>query len=169
MIASPPPWSAPAQGTGEDQDEADAEILERRRRREVLGREVEHVEHRPVAGHHLGGAVADRGDVIGGEAVVVREGGQLGALLELLAAGELDLVLHLVLTDGPLALDVPREIGGDAVARGRQSAIVYLTEPTLIGSTIVEGPVLFTHDNTKMARGLSLMRVSVYPERVPAR
>jgi hypothetical protein len=37
--------------------------------------------------------------------------------------------------------------------RGRQSAMVYLTEPTLIGSVIVEGPVLFTHDNAKMARG----------------
>ena len=44
-------------------------------------------------------------------------------------------------------------ISGDGVARRRQSAIVYLTEPTLIGSTIVEGPVLFTHDNAKMARG----------------
>jgi hypothetical protein len=30
---------------------------------------------------------------------------------------------------------------------------VYLTEPTLIGSTIVEGPVVFTHDDTKMSRG----------------
>lgn len=41
------------------------------------------------------------------------------------------------------------------VARGptRQSAIVYLAEPTLIGSTIVEGPVLFTHNDAKMARG----------------
>ena len=35
----------------------------------------------------------------------------------------------------------------------RQSAITYLTEPTLIGSTIVQGPVVFTHDNAKMARG----------------
>ena len=33
------------------------------------------------------------------------------------------------------------------------AAIIYLTEPTLIGSTIVEGPVVFTHDNLKMARG----------------
>ena len=44
-------------------------------------------------------------------------------------------------------------VSGDGVARGRQSAIVYLTEPTLIGSTLVEGPVLVTHDNAKMARG----------------
>jgi hypothetical protein len=35
----------------------------------------------------------------------------------------------------------------------RQSAMVYLVEPTLIGSTIVQGPVLFTHDAGKMARG----------------
>lgn len=34
----------------------------------------------------------------------------------------------------------------------RQWAVVYLAEPTLIGSTIVQGPVLFTHDDAKMAR-----------------
>jgi hypothetical protein len=44
-------------------------------------------------------------------------------------------------------------INGDSGAPASQSAIVYLTEPTLIGSTIVEGPVLFTHDKAKMARG----------------
>jgi hypothetical protein len=42
---------------------------------------------------------------------------------------------------------------GDGGSLARQSAIVYLTEPTLIGSTIVRGPVLFTHDNARMARG----------------
>jgi hypothetical protein len=42
---------------------------------------------------------------------------------------------------------------GDRMTRGRQQAVVYLTEPTLIGSTIVEGPVLFTHDDAKLARG----------------
>ena len=42
---------------------------------------------------------------------------------------------------------------GDRVGPARQSAVVYLGEPTLIGSTIVHGPVLFTHDDTKMARG----------------
>ena len=35
----------------------------------------------------------------------------------------------------------------------RQWAVVYLREPTLIGSTIVHGPVLFTHDDARMARG----------------
>jgi hypothetical protein len=39
------------------------------------------------------------------------------------------------------------------VAAARQQAVAYLTEPTLIGSTIVQGPVLFTHDESKMARG----------------
>ena len=47
---------------------------------------------------------------------------------------------------------------GAVTARGdgapaRQWAVVYLAEPTLIGSTIVQGPVLFTHDNDRMARG----------------
>jgi hypothetical protein len=42
---------------------------------------------------------------------------------------------------------------GDGGGRARQSAMVYLTEPTLIGSILVEGPVLFTHDTAKMARG----------------
>jgi len=37
---------------------------------------------------------------------------------------------------------------GDAVsAARRQSAVVWLKEPTLIVSTIVEGPVIFTHDD----------------------
>ena len=42
---------------------------------------------------------------------------------------------------------------GGRVAPARQWAVVYLGEPTLVGSTIVQGPVLFTHDDTKMARG----------------
>jgi hypothetical protein len=42
---------------------------------------------------------------------------------------------------------------GDGAAPARQSAVAYLAEPTMIGSTIVQGPVLFTHDETKMKRG----------------
>jgi hypothetical protein len=43
---------------------------------------------------------------------------------------------------------------GDAVsAASRQSAVVWLKEPTLIVSTIVQGPVIFTHDEAKMANG----------------
>ena len=34
-----------------------------------------------------------------------------------------------------------------------QWAAVYLNQPTLIGSTIVQGPVVFVHDEAKMARG----------------
>ena len=35
----------------------------------------------------------------------------------------------------------------------RQSAVIYVSQPTLIGSTIVQGPVLFVHDEERMARG----------------
>ena len=42
---------------------------------------------------------------------------------------------------------------GDGRRAGRQWAAVYLSEPTLIGSTIVQGPVVFVHDDVKMARG----------------
>jgi hypothetical protein len=41
----------------------------------------------------------------------------------------------------------------DQTALAPQWAIAYLTEPTLIGSTVVEGPVLFVHDERRMARG----------------
>ena len=44
----------------------------------------------------------------------------------------------------------------------RESAIAYLTEPTLIGSTIVQGPVLFTHDTVKMARGEPCTSVQLF-------
>ena len=42
---------------------------------------------------------------------------------------------------------------GDRKSSSRQWAVVYLTEPTLIGSTIVQGPVLVTHDDARMKRG----------------
>jgi hypothetical protein len=42
---------------------------------------------------------------------------------------------------------------GDVGPLVRQSARVYLNEPTMIGSIIVKGPVVFTHDNTKETRG----------------
>jgi len=44
----------------------------------------------------------------------------------------------------------------------RQWAVVYLQEPTLIGSTIVQGPVLFTHDEAKMARGEPCTTVQLF-------
>src|SRR5262245_18812628 len=43
-------------------------------------------------------------------------------------------------------------VSGDGPGR-RQWAAVYLDQKTLIGSTIVQGPVLFVHDEAKMARG----------------
>jgi len=57
--------------------------------------------------------------------------------------------------------------GGSASAR--QWAIVYLQEPTLIGSTIVQGPVIFTHDDDKMARGEPCTTVQLFePGKGPA-
>jgi hypothetical protein len=41
----------------------------------------------------------------------------------------------------------------------RQTAVIDLVEPTLIGSTIVQGPVLFTHDDKKMLKGEPCTRV----------
>jgi hypothetical protein len=51
---------------------------------------------------------------------------------------------------------------GDRAGSGRQWAVVYLTEPTLIGSMIVEGPVLFIHDDRKMARGEPCTTVQLF-------
>ena len=54
-------------------------------------------------------------------------------------------------------------------AAARQSAIVYVAQPTLIGSTIVEGPVLFTHDDGRMRRGEPCTTVYLFePGRGPA-
>jgi len=51
---------------------------------------------------------------------------------------------------------------GDGVTPVRQWAVTYLTEPTLIGSTIVQGPVLITHDDDKMARGEPCTTVQLF-------
>lgn len=50
--------------------------------------------------------------------------------------------------------------GGSAAVR--QWAVVYLREPTLIGSTIVQGPVIFSHDEEKMARGEPCTTVQLF-------
>ena len=56
----------------------------------------------------------------------------------------------------------------DASAGGRRWAIVYLAEPTLIGSTIVQGPVLFVHDDEALARGEPCTSVRLFvPEKGP--
>jgi hypothetical protein len=44
----------------------------------------------------------------------------------------------------------------------RQWAAVYLSEPTLVGSTIVQGPVLFVHDDARMARGEPCTTVQLF-------
>jgi hypothetical protein len=50
-----------------------------------------------------------------------------------------------------------------------QWAITYLAEPTLIGSTIVQGPVLFVHDGAKMARGEPCTTIRLFePGKGPA-
>ena len=50
----------------------------------------------------------------------------------------------------------------------RQWAIVYLAEPTMIGGTIVQGPVMFVHDDAKMARGEPCTSVQLFdPARGP--
>ena len=58
---------------------------------------------------------------------------------------------------------------GDGFVSTRQSAVVYIAEPTLIGATIVQGPVLFTHDEAKMARGEPCTSVCLFePSRGPS-
>jgi hypothetical protein len=51
---------------------------------------------------------------------------------------------------------------GDRGASPRQWAAVFLLEPTLIGSTIVQGPVLFVHDDARMARGEPCTSVQLF-------
>jgi hypothetical protein len=59
--------------------------------------------------------------------------------------------------------------GGDRLGPGRQWAIAYLSEPTLIASTVIEGAVIFTHDDAKMARGEPCTSVYRFdPQRGPA-
>jgi hypothetical protein len=57
---------------------------------------------------------------------------------------------------------------GDHVAAAQQQAVTYLKEPTLIGTTIIEGPVLFIHDAAKMARGEPCTSIRLFdPEKGP--
>lgn len=59
--------------------------------------------------------------------------------------------------------------GDYSVAPSRQWAIAYLAQPTLIGSTMVQGPVLFVHDRAKMARGEPCTSVQLFePGKGPA-
>jgi hypothetical protein len=65
-----------------------------------------------------------------------------------------------VFTVGALATGTVATSGD--VLRGRQTATIYLTEPTMIGTTLVQGPVVFTHDEAKMARGEPCTTVSLF-------
>jgi hypothetical protein len=66
---------------------------------------------------------------------------------------------------GVTAVATPGDISGGPA---RQWAIAYLAEPTLVGSTIVQGPVLFLHDTVKMARGEPCTSVQLFdPEKGP--
>ena len=56
-------------------------------------------------------------------------------------------------------------VGTTATSAGpavRRWAVVYLHEPTRIGSTIVQGPVLVTHDEAKMAGGEPCTTVQLF-------
>lgn len=58
---------------------------------------------------------------------------------------------------------------GDRAGPARQWAAVWLAEPTLIQGVIVQGPVLFVHDDEKMARGGPCTSIRLFePERGPA-
>lgn len=61
------------------------------------------------------------------------------------------ILLTICLFVGILAAGAVATTGGTLATR--QWAVVYLSEPTLIGSTIVQGAVLFSHDDARMARG----------------
>lgn len=52
--------------------------------------------------------------------------------------------------------------GMTAAPAAKQSAVTYLDEPTLIGSTFVVGPVMFSHDNAAMARGKPCTTVHLF-------
>jgi hypothetical protein len=50
---------------------------------------------------------------------------------------------------------------GDA-APLRQWAVAWLSQPTLVGSTIVQGPVLVVHDEAAMMRGEPCTRIYLF-------
>ena len=71
-----------------------------------------------------------------------------------------------VLLVGLLVPAVVASTGDGAPAR--RWAVTYLTEPTLVGSTIVQGPVLFVHDERKMSRGEPCTSIQLFdPARGP--
>jgi hypothetical protein len=72
------------------------------------------------------------------------------------------LMLVIVLAVGTLATR------GDATP-ARQWAVTWLSQPTLVGYTIVQGPVLIVHDEDAMMRGEPCTRVYLFePDSGPA-
>jgi hypothetical protein len=71
------------------------------------------------------------------------------------------ITLAMVLTSGAVIAPVTTK-------PARQWAITWLSKPTLVGSTIVQGPVLFVHDEDAMTRGEPCTRVYLFePGRGP--
>lgn len=67
-----------------------------------------------------------------------------------------------------VGLTAPATVVSSSAASARRWAIVYLAEPTLIERTIVQGPVMFVHDDAKMARGEPCTTVQLFePGRGP--
>src|SRR5712691_8168597 len=67
-----------------------------------------------------------------------------------------------------VGLAAPATVDSSGGTGARRWATVYLAEPTLIGSTIVQGPVLFVHDDIRMARGEPCTTVQLFdPARGP--
>jgi hypothetical protein len=66
-------------------------------------------------------------------------------------------------------LIVPATVGSSGGGTlTRRWAVFNLAEPTLIGSTIVQGPVLFVHDDSRRARGEPCTTVQLFdPARGP--
>jgi hypothetical protein len=60
------------------------------------------------------------------------------------------------------AIFVVALVSSGSMAPARQLATTYLHEPTLIGATIVQGPVVFVHDDDKKARGEPCTSIYIY-------
>jgi hypothetical protein len=69
-----------------------------------------------------------------------------------------DRLVHVLL----VALLLVATIPASATSRSRQWAIIDIWDPTLIGETIVRGPVLFVHDDAKALRGEPCTSVQLF-------
>jgi len=70
-------------------------------------------------------------------------------------------LLTTILAPGPITMSGDRPV--------RQWGVTYLSELTLVASTVAERPVVFVHDEAKMARGEPCTSVRVFDrQRGPA-